>query len=181
VATWSQTSKTQQNEPRAKPTNTTTTSKPNNIHMHKMKHKRTSLNNKMTLKYQNRQDNNKKKQGKKHTTTNTTPNIIKKRELHTKKTCKPQGNPTKKQTNTTKQQTKTSNHYYINQKPETRRPRPQKQQEKAQNTKKLSLNFYWSRRISPRGNLITFARFCCSMTQAARPCAPVHYRLQNND
>ena len=88
MATWSQTSKTQQNEPKAKPTNTTTTPKPDNIHMDKMKHKRTSLNNKMTLKYQNKQDledNNKKKQGKKHTATNTTPNIIKKRELHTKK------------------------------------------------------------------------------------------------
>ena len=159
MATWSQTSKTQQNEPRVKPTNTTTTSKPNNIHMDKMKHERTSLNNKMTLKYQNKQDledNNKKKQGKKHTATNTTPNIIKKRELHTKKPSKPQGNPSKKKTNTTKQQTKTSNHYYINQKPETGRPRPQKQQEKAQNTKKLSLNFYWSRRISPRGNLRSF-------------------------
>ena len=82
MATWSQTSKTQQNEPKAKPTNTTTTPKPDNIHMDKMKHKRTSLNNKTTLKYQNKQDNNKKKQGKKHTTTNTTlttPNIIKKR------------------------------------------------------------------------------------------------------
>ena len=52
--------KTQQNETKAKAMTTTTTANPNNIHMHKTKHKRTRLNNKTTLKYQNKQEKTRK-------------------------------------------------------------------------------------------------------------------------
>ena len=145
MATWSQTSKTQQNEPKAKPTNTTTTPKPDNIHMDKMKHKRTSLNNKTTLKYQNKQDNNKKKQGKKHTATNTTPNVIKKRELHTKLT----------------QRNNKRKHLIII--TSTRSPKPDghdhKNNKKKLRTQKNFLSIFTGREEFHPG--VTFARFCC--------------------